>query len=301
MNKEKFNKIERYLFLVLSTLVLYIILFLGKGFLFSFLNINTTSYIIDFEYQLLIITLSLIFFISMKNDENYKSRFINLPIGFLTISAYFVLSILEVPFLILFNINSTSPLYLKTIFMILYSIVMLIILILINYKSLKNDIVDIKKNHKKYFSKYIKYWFFAIIIMMFSNFIISLLNKGNIAGNEETIRTTLKAAPIYMIFSAIVFAPISEELVFRRSLKNIITSPTAFILTSGLIFGGLHVVSNINSWVDLLYLIPYSVHGLTFAYILSKTDNVLISMGLHFMHNGIIMSLEIFLLLLGVL
>ena len=147
MNKEKFNKIERYLFLVLSTLVLYIILFLGKGFLFSFLNINTTSYIIDFEYQLLIITLSLIFFISMKNDENYKSRFINLLIGFLTISAYFVLSILEVPFLSLFNINSTSPLYLKTIFMILYSIVMLIILILINYKSLKNDIVDIKKNH----------------------------------------------------------------------------------------------------------------------------------------------------------
>ena len=288
MNKEKFNKIERYLFLVLSTLVLYIILFLGKGFLFSFLNINTTSYIIDFEYQLLIITLSLIFFISMKNDENYKSRFINLLIGFLTISAYFVLSILEVPFLSLFNINSTSPLYLKTIFMILYSIVMLIILILINYKSLKNDIVDIKKNHKKYFSKYIKYWFFAIIIMMFSNFIISLLNKGNIAGNEETIRTTLKAAPIYMIFSAIVFAPISEELVFRRSLKNIITSPTAFILISGLIFGGLHVVSNINSWVDLLYL-------------LSKTDNVLVSMGLHFMHNGIIMSLEIFLLLLGVL
>ena len=70
MNKEKFNKIERYLFLVLSTLVLYIILFLGKGFLFSFLNINTTSYIIDFEYQLLIITLSLIFFIYMKNDEN---------------------------------------------------------------------------------------------------------------------------------------------------------------------------------------------------------------------------------------
>ena len=104
-----------------------------------------------------------------------------------------------------------------------------------------------------------------------------------------------------MVFSAIVFAPISEELVFRRSLKNIITSPTAFILTSGLIFGGLHVVSNINSWVDLLYLIPYSVHGLTFAYILSKTDNVLVSMGLHFMHNGIIISLEIFLLLLGVL
>ena len=68
---------------------------------------------------------------------------------------------------------------------------------------------------------------------------------------------------------------------------------------SGLIFGGLHVVGNINHWYDLLYLIPYCTPGFIFAYIMSKTNNVFVSMGLHFLHNGMIMSLQVLLIMLG--
>ncbi len=305
MDKSKVEKTYKNLFLLFSTIVIYLILFLVKDFIFSFFNMpNINSYcsnIMNIEYQVLIILISLIYYFSTKNKEDYKQVFINLLIGVLTITTYFILNSIETLVLSLIGINGNSPQVIKSIFLILYSVIMLVLLILINRKSYKKDIMDIKKNHKKYFSKYVKYWFFATLIMMVSNLIIVSLNGGNIAGNEETIRETFKVAPIYILFSAIIYAPICEELVFRRSLRNIISSPIAFILTSGIIFGGLHVIGNINSWIDILYLIPYSVHGLVFAYILYKTDNVLVSTGLHLMHNGIMMSLQVLLFLLGAL
>ncbi len=300
---KQIDKIEKNLFLLISSITVYLILFLVKNFVFSFFNINITdcSNVLNIEYQILIISITIIYYLSIKDKNNYKQIFTNILIGVLTISIYFIFNIFKNEILGIFGIDSNSPQIIKSISLTIYCIILLIILILININSYKKDIKDIKKNHKKYFSKYVKYWFFATIIMMTSNLIISALNSGNIAGNEETIRQTLKVAPIYIIFSAIVYAPICEELVFRRSLRNIISSPIAFIITSGLIFGGLHVIGNINSWVDILYLIPYSVHGLVFAYILYKTDNVLVSTGLHLMHNGIMISLEVLLFMLGAL
>ena len=58
-------------------------------------------------------------------------------------------------------------------------------------------------------------------------------------------------------------------------------------------------LSNVNSIVDLLYLIPYSVPGCAFAYILTKTNNIFVPIGFHFLHNGVTMSLQILLLIFG--
>ena len=132
--------------------------------------------------------------------------------------------------------------------------------------------------------------------MMISNIFINKITN-TIPGNEETIRQTFNKAPIYMFFSAVIFAPFTEEMVFRNSIKNIITNKYAFIITSGLVFGGLHVIGNINTIYDLLYIIPYATPGIAFAYILQKTDNIFISMGIHFLHNGILMILQIILLM----
>ena len=128
--------------------------------------------------------------------------------------------------------------------------------------------------------------------MVISNVFINKLTQA-IPGNEETIRATLNKAPLYMFFSAVIFAPFTEEMVFRQSIKNIITNKKTFIITSGLIFGGLHVIGNINTIYDLLYIIPYSTPGIAFAIMLEKTDNIFVPMGIHFLHNGLLMTLQI--------
>jgi membrane protease YdiL (CAAX protease family) len=88
-----------------------------------------------------------------------------------------------------------------------------------------------------------------------------------------------------------------EELVFRQGFRNIFGRNIVFILFSGIVFGGMHVIGNINTMADLLYLIPYSALGISFAYMLYKTDNIFVSMGFHFMHNGLLMALQVFILL----
>jgi len=194
---------------------------------------------------------------------------------------------------------NSIPIWLRSAYSLTYQIVMLSIIILLLSSILAKNIKDLKKNHNEYFKKYFKYWFLLLGIMMLSNLLIMLFTNSDIAGNEEAIRKTFEVAPIYTFVSAVFIAPILEELVFRQGLRLAIKDNTLFILVSGLVFGGLHVISNITGWTDLLYLIPYSTPGFIFAYLLTKTDNVLVPASMHFMHNGILMSLQVMMMLLG--
>ena len=135
--------------------------------------------------------------------------------------------------------------------------------------------------------------------MYISNAILMFGFDAGISGNEENIRSLLGIHPIYIYLSAVIIAPSVEELVFRGAIKNIIPNKILFILVSGLVFGGLHLVGNISNIVDLLYIIPYSALGIVFAYIYSKPDNIFVTMLLHTMHNGILVSLQIAVLLFG--
>lgn len=220
--------------------------------------------------------------------------------GGLAILAYFILPMIEgVPFLILGIDTATIPNFVKAIYMFSYETLLLALIIFILKDQIKEQFVDLKKNHRTYFKKYFKYWFLILGLMMLSNFIILIIDPNSSAGNEDTIREIFGKLPIYMYLSAVVIAPIMEELVFRLSIRNIFRKTNwLFILMSGLIFGGLHVIGNIDTWVDLLYLIPYSIPGFVFAYVLAKSENVFVGCGLHFVHNGILMSLQVLVLLL---
>ena len=118
-------------------------------------------------------------------------------------------------------------------------------------------------------------------------------NNTMLPENEQIIRSNFQIAPLYMYLTSVVIAPAMEELVFRRGIRNIIKNDILFIIVSGFVFGGLHVLlSGTANPLELLYIIPYSVPGFIFAYILTKTDNILVDVGLHTFHNGILMSLQ---------
>lgn len=211
---------------------------------------------------------------------------------------YFILCNIEgLPFA-LFNVNvSTIPTVAKIIYLVIYEVFMISLFALIFNKELIEQAKDMKKNHKKYFSKYFKYYLIGCMIMFIGNAIIMFLFNKGMANNEELIRQSFKVSPLYIYFSSIIYAPFIEELVFRYSIKKIISYKYLFILLSGLIFAYVHVSGYIKSPSDLLYLIPYGAVSLAFSYVYYKTDNIFSSMGLHFMHNGLLMSLQFLVLL----
>lgn len=299
--KEKNTKLK-----LISSGLVFIFLLIIKNYLFGILNINvnnlnnTCNTIFNILYIITSLLISIIFYIHLNKKKELKRFLCTFGKGIGVICTYFILNeLLTLPFILAGIRYETIPLIIKVIYAIIYEIMMIVIIILILKNEIKKSLNDIKKNHMSYFSKYIKYWFLALIIMFGSNLVITFISKGGIAGNEETIRTMFSQTPVYIFISSVFFAPVLEELIFRQGIRNIFSNNIVFIIISGLVFGGLHVVGNINAWYDILYLIPYCTPGFVFAYILTKTENIFVPMGLHFLHNGIIMSLQILLMMLG--
>lgn len=291
--------------LTFSSFILFIVLLLAENFFYYTLSIDINNLgslrkIVDGAYIFTSLCVAITFYLVNKKAKNIEKRLINFGKGMTALFTYFTLSELQTLPLVLSGVDyNVMPLALKVIYLLSFEILMVSAIGLILNKEIKKAFIDIKKNHQKYFSKYLKYWLYSLIIMAGSNIIISFINGGGVAGNEETIRQIFTKAPIYMFISAVFIAPVLEELTFRQAFRNIFSNDKLFIIMSGLVFGGLHVVGNVNSPVDLLYLIPYCTPGFVFAYIMAKTDNVFVSMGLHFLHNGVMISLQILLMVLG--
>ncbi len=180
----------------------------------------------------------------------------------------------------------------KYIVLIPISISFMLILYLIYRKDFKKDIKDYKKNIKEYLILGIKAWILTVLIMIVSNFIISIFYTSS-STNEVKVQNYLKIYPIYMIFSAIIYAPFTEETIYRKCLKNTISNKYLYIIISGLIFGLLHTLGNISNTKELLYIIPYGVMGSGFAYLYEKKKNILLPITMHIFHNLLVLLISI--------
>ena len=129
--------------------------------------------------------------------------------------------------------------------------------------------------------------------MFASNFILNFLLKAGGAANEKTVQTMIKTLPILMIIDAGFIAPFNEEIVFRKTLKDIFKNKWLFIILSFLLFGGVHVISSAKTILDYLYIIPYGALGAAFAYSYYKTNNLFTSITLHMFHNIILILISI--------
>lgn len=295
--KKNNNEYKLYI-LIFCSIVLYAILVSLQNIPLLIFNISENTKNIEIYYiiyQIFAVSSSILYFLIWKKEDYEKivKQIKNYLIGISAIVTYFLLSQLQLlPFQLLNIDYNKIPLFGKVIYLLCYEAILIGIIILIHFKKLKNDAKDLKKNHKNYYKNCLKYWFIALFIMYVSNFIISLLKDG-LPNNEALIREQFQISPIYIFVSAVIFAPVLEELIFRQSFRNLINNKWLFIIISGLVFGGMHVFNGSNiTLIDMLYIIPYSVPGMAFAYMLYKTDNIFVPMGFHMLHNGIMVALQ---------
>ena len=231
----------------------------------------------------------------MEREKNTK----NVLTSIFVLLFYLYVSIFSTGFLYLFNIDYNN---LDNIYKVLYSIgielFVTFTIILIYKEDLKVGFKDFIKNNIKYFKQYIKYWFLMLVLMMGSNIIITLFTTTATSTNQEIIINELTQFPIYTFIVTVLIAPIQEELVFRLSFRKMFKNDFIFIALSGLIFGFMHVITSLDNIVNILFIIPYSIPGIIFAYCLKKSKNICVPISLHFIHNGIMMSLQFLLLFL---
>ena len=194
----------------------------------------------------------------------------------------------------LFNIDIKTMSYTTAVVLSTFSsIVTFFILFLMYRKDLKKDFKDFWKNKENYMDTGIRCWIIGLLIMFASNIILNYLLKAGGAANEKAVQTMIKTLPILMIIDAGFIAPFNEEIVFRKTLKDIFKNKWLFIILSFLLFGGVHVISSAKTILDYLYIIPYGALGAAFAYSYYKTNNLFTSITLHMFHNIILILISI--------
>ena len=226
-----------------------------------------------------------------KNELKYIIK------GISVIFLYFFVSLFkDIPF-ILMHINTANlPSHISIMYNLAVEILMITVIFTIFDKEIKDAFNDIKKKHYTYFKDNLKYYIIGLIVMMASNMLINILGGGT-STNETTIRNEFTVFPIYIFISAVVLAPLLEESVFRLAFRAIFKNDFLYITVSSLVFGSLHLIGTPVNELLPLYLLSYCSCGIAFAYMLKKTNNIFVSMGFHFMHNGLILSMQTFLLI----
>jgi membrane protease YdiL (CAAX protease family) len=81
--------------------------------------------------------------------------------------------------------------------------------------------------------------------MVVSNVLISVVFSGGGAANEDGVQNMISAFPSLMILSAGILAPWNEELIFRKTVKDLFKNKWLYVIVSGLLFGLAHVVGQV--------------------------------------------------------
>ncbi len=188
-----------------------------------------------------------------------------------------------------FNIDVKNMDYLtKNIVYFIIDIVYILFLFLIYKKDLKEDF----KNGNFKVDENIAIYMIGLIIMVISNSIVMKITNKELSNNEQIVRTMIDFFPVYMSFSSVIYAPFVEELIFRKTIRKMIDNKYIYIITSGVLFGLIHVISSNTDSNELLMGIPYILMGIDFAYIYVRTNNIYTTMIIHALHNLIMLIVQ---------
>ena len=213
-----------------------------------------------------------------------------------TLLLFLFQSLFQIIPITIFNLDTKNLSMLNKTYLLVFSSVCTLFIITVIYrKIIISDIKSFKNTSKNELFKNIlfclKYWALNLLIMYVFVYIISLFGIND-SMNNSNVKEYIKANPLLMGINVVLFSALIEEIIFRLSFKTVFKDKISFILISGIVFGGLHVLS-INNLIYLIYLIPYCCSGIILGYIYYETNNICYSYLVHSVHNLVLLIPEI--------
>ena len=226
-------------------------------------------------------------------SDTLKEKTVYILKGIIVMLLFFNSNYIKLFFATILNIkikNISNLNYL--ILTILSDIVLSFIFYLIYRKELKKDFNTFKNNFNKCFDSGLKYWLIGLSIMVIANILIAMFTPLSNSTNEKSVQSLIPTSPALMFMAAGIFAPIIEEITFRKTFQTIFKNKWTFALISFLVFGYIHVM-NSNNPLELLYIVPYGSLGLVFALTDYETNTVFTSIMMHMIHNSMLIILSL--------
>ena len=289
-------------FITIYNIVMYTLSFIGigifLGFSFNKKEINRgLEFVISIIFFLMNIISGVLGFIYFKKTSPYKKR--ELPKLEIMCNHKKIVYILA--FILSMILMFIVPLFIDNkVVGIIIDITVFIMMILLFYKDLKRDFKYFKEYFREYNSYVFKMFGISLAVMVVLSLSIRLYTGIDTATNQLNLIKTFKIMPIYVIFLACIYAPITEELLFRGIFRKIFKNKWLFIILCGVSFGALHVIDDFQSVKELLYILVYSSLGMFLSSVYYKTNNLFSNIYFHFIQNTLAIIAIIILSLFGI-
>lgn len=195
-------------------------------------------------------------------------------------------------FILCMVIMFVLPLFFKKMFGILYVrygsyLFILAMLIFLFRKDLVRDFKYFKEYHREYIPIVFKYFAISFAFQMVISILVRSITGINQATNQESLNLMFTKVPLLVIVLACIYAPLSEELMFRGIFRKLINNKWVFILLCGFLFGLAHVIDDFKQPSELLFTLVYMNLGCFMAALYYKTNNIFTNIMFHFTQNTI--------------
>lgn len=168
-----------------------------------------------------------------------------------------------------------------------------VLLIIVGW-ILKETMVQQFKDFKLYLKSNLQLGLLIGPVIMYGvsfvgGFLTLILGGQADSENQILINQLLSSYPVMMILSAVVLAPIIEEMIFRGIIFGWAYeyNPLAAHIISAFLFGFVHIMSavfagNVAEWIQI---IPYFLMGLTLSKIYERSNNIYVNILVHGIYN----------------
>lgn len=167
--------------------------------------------------------------------------------------------------------------------------VMIVISVALAWPLLKESVDECVKK-KKFWENIALLVVAGYLISLAASSIVMIITGAVDSNNEQLIQEQMRSFPVLMIFTAVIYAPIVEEIVFRGAIYRTLEPKFGFWISgliAGLSFGMIHVIDSLltGNFADVLYLLQYGGIGILFCYAYRVNRSIYSSMVLHFINN----------------
>lgn len=217
-----------------------------------------------------------------------KNKITSYIFCFLLIVLYFLVGILGFP-----SESEMVTFASVALYYLIIGLIFISILIGVHFKDLKKDYHSFISHFKKNMKIVFKYILLLIIGYVFLKLFITILGakSGNnqVLNSSELIYNAFFKYPAYVTFAVGIYTPFVEEMIFRKTLYQLISHKYYFLIISSIIFGFLHIFGNITGDFDLIQLlllmIPYTYFGFILSYSYIKTKNIMVPILVHLLYS----------------
>lgn len=142
----------------------------------------------------------------------------------------------------------------------IHSVILVIIVFILYFDKIKDAAKKIKTmGGENFIKKVIISGLMLFVVKIGAGIVISILTvllglDSTSVENQELVEKMLVSAPLVMMISVSILAPITEELIFRAGISDVVKNKRVFIAVSGLIFGLMHVTGSVVLFMEILLI-----------------------------------------------